>query len=176
MLGDESTCECSLAEVAEELMRAHFKSGRRVMLLVQGWSMGYTLGPSREIAVMPFARPPRPGDVVLFKASNTFIAHRIIRKVGGGQFYITKGDNCATADAPVVRKDILGHVVGIKDGGVIRNPWHWKPPFCVFAALMSRFENQGCPQTACLFSRIRYLGWRCRKALRQSRAKNCSLP
>lgn len=176
MLSDMSTCKCSPAEVAEELIQLYFKCGRYVTLRVQGWSMGYTLGPSREIAVEPFIRPPRLGDVVLLKTRNTFIAHRIIRKIPGAQFYITKGDNCAAADAPVNRNDILGLVIGIEDEGIIRTPWHWTRPFSLIVALLSRFDNKGCPQAALLFSRIRYLSWRCRQMFLQFCTKNSAPP
>ena len=172
MLSNEPTCKFSPAEIAEELLQVYFQSGRYVTLRVQGWSMGYTLGPSREIAVRPLVHRPRLGDVVLLKTRNTFIAHRIILTMPGGRAYITKGDNCAAADAQVSCNDILGLVIGINDGGIIRKPWHWTRPFSVFAALLSRLDNQRCPQAARLFSRIRYLSWRCGQLFRQSCAKN----
>ncbi len=165
---DEPTCEYSPAKAAEELMRVYIQSGRHVTLNVQGWSMGYTLGPSREIAVKLLARRPHLGDVVLLKMQSTFIAHRVIRIMPGGRAYITKGDNCAAPDAPVSREDILGLVIGINDGGIIRNPWHWTQPFSLFAALFSRLNNRACPQAARLFSRIQYLSRRCGRMLRQS--------
>jgi len=98
--------------------------------------------PTREF----FSRPPRLGDVVLLKARNTFIVHRIIAKISRGQSYITKGDNCATADVPVACRDILGLVIGISNGGTIQNPWHWTWPFSIYAALLSRFDNRRGPQ------------------------------
>ncbi len=172
MLGNEPTSEFSPAEVAEELLQVFFQSGRYVTLRVRGWSMGYTLGPSREIAVRPLVHRPRLGDVVLLKTRDTFIAHRIILAMPDGRSYITKGDNCAAADAQVSCNDILGLVIGINHGGIIRKPWHWTRPFSIFAALLSRLDNQRCPQAARLFSRIRYLSWRCGQLFRQSFAKN----
>ena len=168
MLENNPTWEASPAEVAGELMKVHFQSGRHVTLNVEGWSMGHTLGPSRQIAVMPVIRPPRLGDVVLLKARNRLIAHRIIRKIPGGQYYITKGDNCTTADTPVAYLDIIGLVMGIKEGGRIRNPWHWTWPFSLFAVLLSRLYNQKFPEAALLLSRIRYLSRRCRQVFLQS--------
>ena len=172
MLSRESTCKPSPAEVAEELLRVRFHSGRCTTLRIQGWSMGYTLGPSREIVVKPIIRAPRLGDVVLLRTRNTFIAHRIIRKNSDGQRYTTKGDNCAREDMPVAHHEILGLVIGIKKGAIIHNPWHWTWPFSLVATLLSRLDNQRCLQTARLFSRIRYLGWRCRQLFDRSRKEN----
>jgi len=172
MIGEELTFQCSSVDVAEALMQVRFQSGRFVTLSVRGWSMGHTLGPSRKIAVKPFSRPPRLGDVVLMRTRNGFIAHRIVRKISGGLFYVTKGDNCTASDGEAARDDILGLVIGIDDGGIIRNPWHWRWPLSLFAALLSRCDNPRYLQAAHLFSRLRHLDRRCRQLVQRLK-KTC---
>ena len=47
------------------------------------------------------------GDVVMFKrAGGTYVLHRVVRVTEAG--YITRGDNCAYADAPITPDQLLG--------------------------------------------------------------------
>jgi len=63
------------------------------------------------------------GDIVVFRRDTLrpdgLIAHRIIRvyQDDRDRVILTKGDNCAMADAPVARQDILGRVVAIRRAG-----------------------------------------------------------
>lgn len=53
---------------------------------------------------------PRPGDVVVFRAGDAFVAHRLIWRRGFAAR--TKGDNNAYCDAPISVFDIVGVVEG----------------------------------------------------------------
>jgi signal peptidase I len=48
------------------------------------------------------------GDILLFKRSNDFLAHRVISKTVGG--WITKGDNNTLPDPPTNINEIVGRV------------------------------------------------------------------
>jgi signal peptidase I len=55
------------------------------------------------------------GDVVVYKAENEYIVHRIIDIVKAGThiFYITKGDNCTAADRIIPASAVVGKQVGV---------------------------------------------------------------
>ena len=91
----------------EELLR---KDGR-VMTHVVGNSM-LPLWRSRESIVIVEAAdrvPPRRGDVVLYKAGNTYILHRIMRVTP--EEYLIRGDNTRDLEH-VPRSALLATVTG----------------------------------------------------------------
>ena len=91
----------------EELLR---KDGR-VMTHVVGTSM-LPLWRSRESIVIVEAAdrvPPRRGDVVLYKAGNTYILHRIMRVTP--EEYLIRGDNTRDLEH-VPRGALLATVTG----------------------------------------------------------------
>ena len=55
---------------------------------------------------------PRPGDIVVFRAADALVAHRLIRRTADG--WITKGDATLRADARVKPDEMVGVVTGIR--------------------------------------------------------------
>lgn len=53
------------------------------------------------------------GSLLLFKADNQLIIHRLIKKLDG--LFITKGDNSWKEDVSLKQSDILGQIVTIYD-------------------------------------------------------------
>jgi len=60
-----------------------------------------------------------PGDIIVFKGKEKYVAHRIIKKVSGLDFlyYITKGDSCKRADKAVTKENYFGKIVSFKRNG-----------------------------------------------------------
>ena len=55
-------------------------------------------------------KEPEVGDIISYKAKDTIITHRVIKKTDGG--YITKGDSNSVADPGIVKsKQIFGTCV-----------------------------------------------------------------
>ncbi len=84
---------------------------------------------------------PRPGDVVVFRAGGSFVAHRLVWKKN---FVArTKGDNNAFCDRPISVFDIVGIVEGKRSRKAlwyyfVRNSIrHYAPSFMrkIFASL-----------------------------------------
>ena len=54
----------------------------------------------------------RVGDIIVFKNSDKFIVHRVIRKYNSSSF-LQKGDNTTTAEI-VISKYVIGRVIAIR--------------------------------------------------------------
>lgn len=85
-------------------------------------SMEPTISRYDAFIINPLARDYQVGDIIVFKAGDEWICHRIVGVIGGG--YITKGDaNVATDQMGggriVEEEDIAGKVVEFMDSPVL---------------------------------------------------------
>ncbi len=149
----------------------------KVILPVQGWSMGHALGPEAEVVVKPLTAPPRFGDVVVAEGVNGFFVHRVIGAVRGAPpLLITKGDNCYEADLPVPPGKLIGRVEGIRKNGRIRMPWHWRAPLSLVVGFLSRLEAGGYPLVSYSIRKMNFRVWRVRMKIKGIEAieSNCN--
>lgn len=96
----------------EELI-ATFSTGGASGVVLYGSqnSMLPSIKPGELIHIAPSARNHlHPGDVVVFRAGEAFVAHRLVWE--RGFVARTKGDNNAYCDAPISLFDIVGVVEG----------------------------------------------------------------
>lgn len=83
---------------------------------VRGACMNGTLTDG-AVASVRARRAYFPGDVLVFRTSAEDIAaHRVLGyRVARGRFaFVTQGDGCATHDAPVHPRDVLGAAEGVR--------------------------------------------------------------
>ncbi|MCS7221692.1 MAG: signal peptidase I [Anaerolineae bacterium] len=91
-------------------------SGRALTVRVRGYSMFPWLRPGDLVRVEPVdVMTLHPGDVILFRAGNLAITHRLLRWKDG--FLITKGDAAPCPDRPLSPAEVAGRVVEVRRGG-----------------------------------------------------------
>ncbi len=82
---------------------------------LRGLSMGPTLPVDCEIEIVPWGEAVRLGDLIVFAAGDTLVAHRLVRRAGGR--WITQGDGRLGPDAAQDPARALGIVVAAyRDG------------------------------------------------------------
>jgi len=99
-------------ELVQEMV---LKNGRAVMKFY-GSSMSPFLKEGCRVVVEPVCDEPiRIGDIVCFRSEERLVAHRVIssHRSNGCQYFLTKGDHCLRADAPLTRGEIAGRVVAV---------------------------------------------------------------
>ncbi len=79
-------------------------------LPLRGNSMLPTLPQECEIEVVPLSGPPEVGDLIVFVAGDSLVAHRLVRRDGGR--LIAQGDHRLGPDRPLTPDQILGRVAG----------------------------------------------------------------
>lgn len=84
------------------------------------------------------------GDLVVFKAQDSVICHRLFKKInsGGGLFLKTKGDTASVFDPLVTESEIIGKVITFKKGWLhlnLNNP---------LSRLIGLFMGAGLPLAA----------------------------
>lgn len=79
----------------------------------------------------PLADDPRPGQVVVARVGKRLLVHRVISPSGGT--LLLRGDNCAVADPPVRRSEILGEVCLVKRDRRVLDRARWDAPVCRLA-------------------------------------------
>ncbi len=87
-----------------------------VTIPLDGVSMQPLIRRNRDlVTIIPLAREPLPGDVVLFEQpAGRFVCHRV-RQIKGGRVQ-TFGDNCWYPDAWMHRSQVLGLAVSVERG------------------------------------------------------------
>jgi signal peptidase I len=105
-----------VAEAASELIDARLQTGDAVRFTIPTRSMYPALAPGDQVIVRRArAAELRVGDVLIVKSHTptAWIAHRLIarRVVDGVPRWITKGDQCVTADPPWAESQVIGYVV-----------------------------------------------------------------
>lgn len=58
----------------------------------------------------------RLGDIVVFRAGDKLIAHRVLQIDGHTGHVTTGGDNTTHFDDPVTQADLIGRVIGLRRG------------------------------------------------------------
>ena len=80
----------------------------------------------------------RVGDILIYQAGNTFVAHRAIRRRcrRGHTFYTMKGDAHLGAEGEIAAEDVVAKVVAIKRNGqaidLSRARWRWTSRLLAF--------------------------------------------
>ncbi len=107
-------------ELEGELFLEVLKSCGQAKLAVTGTSMFPAIRPGDMLEVRGQSMAEiSPGDVVLCKRDEGFLAHRVVKKVSvkEGTVLITRGDALRAPDPPVSPEELLGRVTAILRGG-----------------------------------------------------------
>ncbi|MBT3241777.1 MAG: signal peptidase I [Bacteroidetes bacterium] len=82
-----------------------------------GISMVPQIFPGDSITLEPALSEPEPGDILVYKALDKLVVHRLLTLKGKqNEILILKGDNNPLADSPVCKDRIIGRVTDIKPG------------------------------------------------------------
>jgi hypothetical protein len=114
-------------EALTPLLRQALAAEGRFRWQLRGRSMTPTLPPACQIEVIPLPEPAPLGALVVFAAGDRLIAHRLVRRAGGR--WVTQGDGCLAADAPLTPKQILGVVQAAYQDG--RRCWPGRGARCL---------------------------------------------
>jgi Peptidase S24-like len=93
------------------LARVVVERGRQAKLAIRGVSMLPLLREPMTIGVEALRRPARVGDVLVFRAGDAYVAHRVLRRSGGS--YVTSGDAVPDVVEHVDSGDVLGRVTAV---------------------------------------------------------------
>jgi hypothetical protein len=103
---------------AEAIVAECLRSFPHVRLTVTGGCMGPALRPGDTVLVAdPSLRPPRFGDVVLFRHPEGLRLHRLVWApplAGAGSAWRTKGDRAPRWDPRICSGDVLGTVIAVE--------------------------------------------------------------
>jgi len=106
------------AETADAILADCLRSFPNVRLTVTGECMGPSLRPGDTVLLAePSRRPPRFGDVVLFRHPEGLRLHRLVWApplAGIGAAWRTKGDRSARWDPHITSGDVLGTVIAVE--------------------------------------------------------------
>jgi len=109
-----------------DVLRAQLEAQGRLILPANGISMGARWRRTRTLSLLPRShRVPRWGDVVVYRAGEGWVAHRLVRGVdrNGVAWWVTKGDGAWTPDRCLVADDDVLGVVVARDGQPVRRQW-----------------------------------------------------
>jgi len=113
-----------IAPIANEMVEARLRQGRSVQFTISTLSMSPILMPGDRVLVCgKNADELSIGDIVLARAGDAWLAHRLIaRRVQNGRvFLVTQGDNAAQPDPFWSAAQVVGRVVAIqRDSRIIR--------------------------------------------------------
>jgi hypothetical protein len=106
-----------------------------------GTSMWPALRPGDEALFAPIAheRGPRVGDVLLFRAGDRLVAHRLLGTLADGQLRL-RGDFVGTEDPPVPAGAVLGRLMGVRRGGRVLDAEHGR--LAVYAVIVPRLDSR----------------------------------
>jgi hypothetical protein len=102
---------------AEALVRSlvleALSRGKAVRMKFGGGSMSPLLVPGDVIRVGPRPAVLEPGDIVLYRSSGRFVAHRVLRRIrsGGAERVLVKGDFTAGGAEALPPGSVLGVVL-----------------------------------------------------------------
>jgi hypothetical protein len=110
-----------------ELARVVVERGRQAKLAIRGVSMLPLLREPMTIVVEALRHPARVGDVLVFRAGDAYVAHRVLRR--SGERYVTSGDAIPEVVEQVDSGDVLGRVIAVlsdANAGAVRidTPFH----------------------------------------------------
>ncbi|MDB5042136.1 MAG: hypothetical protein JWN27_2862 [Candidatus Eremiobacteraeota bacterium] len=93
------------------LARVVVERGRQAKLAIRGVSMLPMLREPMTIVVEALRCPARVGDVLVFRAGDAYVAHRVLRCSGAS--YVTSGDAFPEVVEHVDSGDVLGRVSAV---------------------------------------------------------------
>jgi hypothetical protein len=100
-----------VAAVRLALPRLVIERGRHAKLAIRGVSMLPLLREPMTIDVEALRQPARIGDVLVFRAGEVYVAHRVLRRCGDR--YVTSGDANPEIVEHVDPADVLGRVAAV---------------------------------------------------------------
>ncbi|CAG0955057.1 signal peptidase I [Anaerolineae bacterium] len=104
------------ANATNELIDEHLQAGHRVRFVITTTSMLPMLAPGDQVIVAPTTPEQlRVGDIIVWRASGTWLAHRFIERRTADAWIITKGDNHPFADSPQPAIYARGVVVALQN-------------------------------------------------------------
>lgn len=111
--------------------------GQDIKINGMGWSMFPHLLPGSSIKIAPITEENQliPGNIVVFKKGERWIAHRIIA-IERHQL-ITKGDAVTFSDLPISLDQVIGKVIGARLGGF---PWPFQLTSAISRLLFGRTD------------------------------------
>jgi len=105
------------AEAKVELAAEVLRSRGELRFRATGASMIPAIWPGTVLRVRrEGAAGAGPGDVILFERDGSLVAHRVVRRLDSaeGPVWITRGDRNRHEDAPVLERELLGLVEGVR--------------------------------------------------------------
>lgn len=95
------------------------QTGRYHTIPIVGQSMYPLLRAGDRVRIEHGATDVRTGEIIVFRANDTLLAHRVLRIIPGGDetHVLTAGDNSTHPDAPVPSSRIVGRVIGVMRAG-----------------------------------------------------------
>lgn len=109
-----------IANAANQIIEAHLRAGQAIHFTVPTSSMLPILAPGDRVIVRGVrAEEVRLGDIAMANVGEGWRVHRVIgrRVVDETTLLVTKGDNCAEADAALPAAQVCGVVVAVlRDG------------------------------------------------------------
>jgi len=113
--------------------------GKTIRLKAEGLSMFPSIKPGSVIHIEPVTQTGnlQPGDIIAWKRSHGFVAHRLIRKYRKNHtdYFVTRGDCRFHEDAPVTAELIAGKVnrVEYPEGTAVPvKSWNKRNPVYIF--------------------------------------------
>jgi hypothetical protein len=106
----------AVARAADALISNHLRAGKTLCFTMSTSSMWPALSPGDRVIVR-LARVDelRTGDIVIRKAADSYIAHRLLGR--RDTRLLTKGDNALTADPAWEAGELIGVVVAVERAG-----------------------------------------------------------
>ena len=106
----------AVARAANALISTRLRAGHKFRFTVSTSSMRPALAPGDKVVVRSAESAElRAGDIVLRKAADSYIAHRLIGRTRAR--LVTKGDNALTADESWEADELIGVIEAIERAG-----------------------------------------------------------
>lgn len=105
------------------------KSQDSIFIEVSGFSMRPFLKTGERLVVKKVpVKDLRRGDIILYKADNQLVCHRLVKKIVSESGYLlyTRGDASPKIGEPITESALVGKVTGIlRKGGIINFTGKW---------------------------------------------------
>jgi signal peptidase I len=106
----------AVARAADALISDHLRAGKTLCFTMSTSSMWPALAPGDRVIVrVAHIDELRTGDIVIRKAADSYIAHRLIGR--SHTRLLTKGDNALTADPYWETDELIGVIVAVERAG-----------------------------------------------------------
>ena len=110
--GRTGSCRRGGRKIVQDIEKL-LAQGQTVQLSPRGYSMYPLFLPGRDQAVIaPLTRPPRRGDVVLYRREGSILVLHRVWRVRRGKFYAV-GDHQQEVEGPLEMKCLRGVLVGV---------------------------------------------------------------